>query len=474
MAKICFLLSVFISFFSAASVAAEKTELDTLDKKIDAVLKEFNQNIDLGIFVVDGKSGKVLYQKNVDRYFMPASNQKLFTAYAALQYLGPDYTYRTTLFADYTKMKNGRLEDNLYLQFSGDPTFTFPQFDLLVNSLTQAGVRQIKGNVIIDDSAFDQMVMSPGTSWDDADYCWGAPISALIVNHNCVSVTLSPADKPGLPAKVELPNFPQSMEFVNQVVTGEATTKGCTIKAKRSDNKTYALTGCIKVNSKPQLIDMAIDNPRDNIRFLLNYLLAKNQIAVKGKIEFKSFQSAAKPFAVQVSPPLKMMVITMLKESDNMIANALFKTIGADYAHDIGTFAKGSKAVREIISQSTQLQLPKRTLIDGAGLSRYNFLTPEQIMTLLQKIFVSPSATDFIASLAIAGVDGTLKERLNTSLTRGKIFAKTGSATAVSNLAGFVKTDDNQTLLFVFMINGYADPAAKYIALEDKLCKVLL
>ena len=464
---------VFICFASA-HCAAQKTTLEPLDKRIDTVLTNFGQNLDIGLFVVDAKSGKVLYQKDIDRYFMPASNQKLFTAFAALQYLGSDYTYRTALFADYKKMKKGRLEDNLYLQFSGDPTFTFLQFELLINSLTQAGVKQIKGNVIIDDSAFDQMALSPGTSWDDQDYCWSSPLSALIVNHNCVSALVSPAEAINKPAKLELPNFPQSMKFVNQVVTGAETTKNCAIRAKRTDLQTYTLQGCIKVNAKPQTIEMAISNPQENIRFLLKHLLAKNQIAIKGKIEFKSFTASAKPFAVQISPPLKIMVATMLKESDNTIANALFKTMGADFAHEAGSFTNGSRAVREILAQAAQLKLPKRTLIDGSGGSRYNFLTPHQIMVLLQKIFNSPSATDFIGSLAIAGVDGTLKDRLIDPLTRGRIYAKTGSVTAVTNLAGFLNTQNERTLIFVFMINGYTDSASKYVALEDKLCKLLM
>lgn len=182
----------------------------------------------------------------------------------------------------------------------------------------------------------------------------------------------------------------------------------------------------------------------------------------------------AKPFARQDSPPLKNLIATMLKESDNTIADALFKTMGANYAHEAGSFANGNSAVREILAQAAQLNFPKTTLIDGAGSSRYNFLTPAQIVTLLQKIFSSSGGSDFVASLAISGVDGTLKDRLKDPLTLGKIHAKTGSETAVTSLSGYLETNKKQTLIFSIMINGFVDPAAKYKTLEDKLCKVLV
>ncbi|CDZ76956.1 D-alanyl-D-alanine carboxypeptidase DacB precursor [Legionella massiliensis] len=462
------------SLFVTATYAEQKIDPEILAEKINKVLTDFGENINVGVFVQDAKTGKVLYKKDVDRYFMPASNQKLFTAFAALRYLGPDFSYHTQLFADYKKIKKSTLNDNIYLQFSGDPTLTVPQFEFLIESLSEAGIRHIKGQAIIDDSAFDQMTLSPGSSWDDQDFCWGSPMSSLIINHNCVTATLNPAAKAGEPAKLELPDYPQTMKFINEVVTSSDKTKNCQVKVKRTDSSSYTLSGCILDKAKPQVIEMAISSPRENIRSLLNYSLKKNQISLAGGIEFKKFDAFPKAFARQDSPPLKDMVSTMLKESDNTIADALFKTMGADYAHEAGSYTNGNKAVRAILSTTLELKLPKTTLIDGAGASRYNFLKPEQIVYLLQKIFLSPESSSFISSLAIAGVDGTLKDRLNEPETRGKIYAKTGSETAVTSLAGYVETKNKQTLIFSIMINGFTEPSAKYKELEDKICKILV
>ncbi|MBA2657056.1 MAG: D-alanyl-D-alanine carboxypeptidase/D-alanyl-D-alanine-endopeptidase [Tatlockia sp.] len=474
MKKNYFLALVFFFTFIASSFAEQAINTELLSEKISTLLANFGENINIGILVKDAKTGKLLFKKESDRYFMPASSQKLFTAFAALQALGSDFRYQTQLYFDYKKIKNKTLNDNLYIQFSGDPTLTLVQMNSLIKSLSEAGIQELTGKVIIDDTAFDAMSMSPGTAWEDQNYCWGSPLSSLIINHNCVNATIKPGALAGQPAQLELPDYPQSMDFVTNVLTKDETEKNCQIKAKRTDEFTYTLTGCIKAGSKPQLIEMAINNPYSNTVSLLKYLLKKNQIKLSEGFEFKKFQSPTKPFARHDSPPLKEMVSTMLKDSDNTIANALFKTIGARYSHEVGSFNNGHDAILEVLSQFLPIQFPRTTLIDGAGASRYNFLTPEQIVTLLQKIYQSPGAAEFISSLALGGVDGTLKYRLKDPATLGKVFAKTGSETAISTLSGFIETKNKDILIFSIMINGFTEPVAKYKSLEDKIAKVLV
>lgn len=463
---------LFISIISCDSFA--ELQSNTLTPKINEILSEFKENLNIGIFIQDAKSGEILYAKNSDRYFTPASNQKLFTAFAALQFLGAKFSYQTNLYVNPIKIRQAVLNDNLYLQFSGDPTLTIEQLDKLIHTLSIMGVHRIRGQIIVDDTAFDQESMSPGTAWDDQDFCWGSPVNALMINHNCVSAAILPAKLVGQKAKLELPAYPQSMQFINHVQTKPANANNCTIKVKRNNKSTYTINGCTKLGHGPYLIQMAIDNPRKNIETLLNYLFKKNQILSSETILFKKINITSKPIASVYSPPLKNMIAIMLKDSDNTIANALFKTVGALYTHKEGSFTNGSKAVRDIVTNLTQITIPKTTFIDGAGASRYNFLTPAQISSLLQKIFQSTNAADFISSLAISGIDGTLKNRMREPEIKGKIYAKTGSETAVTSLAGFVETKDKRLLIFSIMINGFTGPMLKYKTLEDKLCRVLV
>lgn len=444
-----------------------------LKNKINKILAEFGENVNIGILVENVKTGKELYKKNADRYFIPASNQKLLTAFAALNYLNPNFTYQTRLFVDTTKIQNGILNDNIYLQFTGDPTLTLTQLDGLIASLTQVGVKQINGKIIVDDSAFDRSNMSPGTTWDDQKFCFGSPISALIIDHNCINATLVPAANKDLPATLQLPNRPQFIRLVNHVMT-RSQAAACNLELQATNDGTYEVSGCMKPQEPSKHLDMAITNPNRYTQAALLYLLDKNHIANSGKVEFQAINYAPKLLASAASKPLPDLISTMLKDSDNTIANSLFKTMGSFYTKEKGTWQNGRDALHDVILKTTQIDIAKSAMADGAGGSRYNYLTPQQIITLLRKVYVSPQASVFIAALPVSGVDGTLKTRMTDPTTLGKIHAKTGSETAVTSLSGYVMTRKNHVLVFSIMMNGFVDLPAKYKALEDEICAALV
>lgn len=447
------------------------TFANSLGNKINNVISNIDKTTSISILVTDQRTGKIIYQKNPDRYFMPASNEKLFTAFAALFYLGNQFTYQTQLFADTRKIKNGVLYDNVYLKFSGDPTFTSEQLNNLILALPKYGIKQINGNIVIDDTTFDQMSMSPGSTWDDKDFCWGAPVHAINIDSNCVRATLTPS-APGQLAALSLPDQMQSMQFINHVVTGNPSEQ-CIIRAERQNNA-YIVSGCIDPAKEYKHLAMAIDHPRSNIQYLLSTIFFKNHIINTNKFEFRKITQPPALLATEASKPLPALISTMLKNSDNLIANSLFKTIGAVYAKDSGSFKNGSDAVRAILLQTMKLDIPKTTLIDGSGGSRYDFLTPQQIVTLLQNIVRYPQAASFVTSLPISGTDGTLKARMNTVDTTGKVYAKTGTATAVSNLSGYLITRKQHKLIFSIMMNGFVDMPTRYEALQDQICATLI
>ena len=463
--------TILLLSLTSISFAADKTT--PLSKKISTILKNFGDTVSIGILVKDQKTGETLYSKNAAHYFMPASNEKLFTAFSALDYLDKDFTYKTQLFVDTTKIQNGILNDNVYLQFSGDPTFTLTQLDNLIRALKVAGVNQINGNIVIDDSAFDQVTISPGSTWDDKDYCWGAPVNAINVQGNCVVATIAPAKEPGALAIMSLPDFPQSMQFINTAKTG-ANNAACILDTKRTSPSSYTISGCVQASSKPQVIAMAIDNPRVNLQFLLFYLLNKNQISNTQNFRYEKAFVLPNILATESSLPLLTLITTMMKESDNGISNSLFKTMGSLNKKESGSFENGSETVRNILSKSLQIEIPKTTLIDGNGGSRYDFLTPEQIVMLLQKTYNSRHAKNFIAALPIGGVDGTLKARMKDASTHGNVFAKTGSETAVNTLSGYLQTQKKHTLVFSIMINGFVDLPNRYQDLQDQLCAAMI
>lgn len=449
------------------------------DQKISATINKiittFDANLNIGIIVQDALTGNILYEKNAHRYYMPASNQKLFTALAALHYLSPRFTYQTRLYADESLIQNGILNGNVYLQFTGDPTFTLAQLDHLMNGLAQIGVKQINGSIIVDDTLLDDMELSPGSTWDDQAFCFGAPVSALVINHNCITAALTPASAADQPAKLIAPAEPQFIRLVNHVMTrAPELADDCHLSLDTSDDKTYTVSGCMKTTDTPKQLMMAVKNPHTYIQSAILFTLLKNQISGAPKISFEKITNPPKLIATAASPPLKVLITTMLKDSDNLIANTLFKTLGALATHEPGSWQNGSAAVHNILNQSSQLVLPNNVLIDGAGGSRYNFVTPDHIMTLLQHAYKSAYAPIFISALPVSGIDGTLKERMKDPKTLNRVRAKTGSEKAAVSLSGYLITQRKHLLIFTILINGFIESPAKYRVLEDQICTALI
>jgi D-alanyl-D-alanine carboxypeptidase/D-alanyl-D-alanine-endopeptidase (penicillin-binding protein 4) len=446
----------------------------TVARKLNTVIANFGESVNIGVLVEDADTGKIIYEKNASRYFLPASNQKLFTAWTALNTLDANFIYQTQLFVDTKKIKNGILNDNVYIRFSGDPTLTFAKMEHLMSALTQAGVKRITGNIVIDDTAFDQDPMSPGTTWDDKDFCYGSPVNALTIDHNCVHAVLIPATKVSEPTQLTLPEQPQFMHFVNVATTDFAPNSTCRIVIIPTDKTSYTITGCIKSTEIPNKIAMAVSDPRANVKAILNYLLHKNNINHTDNFQFQKIEFTMVPLASESSAPLAALLTVMLKESDNTIAEALFKTIGEQQSRQSGSWKNGSEAMHAVLLKTLQLDIPANTIIDGAGGSRYIYHTPQQIMTLLRKVYNSSYAHVFISALAVSGVDGTLKERFPNPETRAKIFAKTGTMSGVTSLSGYLETRKKHKLIFSIMINGFIESPDKYKILEDSLCLTLI
>jgi D-alanyl-D-alanine carboxypeptidase/D-alanyl-D-alanine-endopeptidase (penicillin-binding protein 4) len=442
----------------------------TTSKQIDQLIKQLPGDVDLGILVIEANSGKVVYTKNADRYFQPASNQKLLTAYAAMHYLPMQYTYQTRLFANLAQVKNHILQDNLYIQFTGDPTLTFNQFQNLLATLSAYGIQQINGNIIIDDSHFDDVMMSPGTAWDDKHFCYGAPVSAISLDHNCVSLLLRPQALNQL-VDISPTTVPFFMSIVDAVKTSPAE-ESCRLHVKAEPSQ-YHISGCVHANDNDKTLNLAITDPRKHIQNVIAYILKLQHINFNQGIVFQKFTNVPPLIAAAVSPPLSQLINTMLKQSDNLIANALFKTVGGVYAKSPGDWQNGSEAVRMSLAK-VNIEIPNTTVIDGAGASRYNGLTPRQMVALLRQIYLSKQASFFINSLPVAGMDGTLKDRMRGSETRGFVWAKTGTETGVSSLAGVLKTKQNKLLIFAIVSNGFVDLPIAYKNLEDNICTSLI
>lgn len=397
---------------------------------------------------------------------LPASTQKVITALAALLQLGPDYRF-TTRLERRGDVEDGVLKGDLIARFSGDPTLRRQSIRNMVTALKKEGVQRISGNVLIDTSVFTSHDKAPGWPWNDMTQCFSAPPSAAIIDRNCFSVSLYSAPKANDTAFVRIASYYPVTVFsqVRTLPRGSADARYCELDVVPGDLNRYTLTGCLPQRSDPLPLAFAIQDGAGYAGAIIKDELKTAGISYDGSLMRQTTPQAPGTVIASVnSPPLHDLLRIMLKKSDNMIADTVFRTIGREYFGVQGTWRAGADAVRQLLRQKADIDLGNTTLVDGSGLSRHNLISPATMMKVLQYIAAHDSELNFISMLPLAGHDGSLQYRagLDIAGVNGKVSAKTGSLQGVYNLAGFITTASGQKMAFVQFLSGYAVPPADY------------
>jgi D-alanyl-D-alanine carboxypeptidase/D-alanyl-D-alanine-endopeptidase (penicillin-binding protein 4) len=425
---------------------------------------------DIAVYVKSMRNGDTLYSRNISRPLTPASTMKVLTAEAALLFLGADYRFSTQLLTDAKSVKNGVLQGNLYIVLSGDPSLTYDDLGELLMTLKSQQISAIAGNVYIDNTAYDQSFYGPGWIEKDRGYCYAAPISASIINHNCVSFQMTPAKVSGKLAQVVTPSKFLSPAIRNSVIT-KTRTRSCSLRLSTATDGMLAIDGCLSKGNYAAGVSHVVTDVPDYNRTLFKSMLNQVGVSVYGRVTFASAPDNLTLVGTHASQPLRVLLTEMLKKSDNIIAGALFKKLGQLYSHHPGSWSNGSLAVSQILSQQAGVSITGLRILDGSGLSPDNLATPNQMMQVLDYAYHHSTHDDFISALPIAGVDGTLKHRMY-NIAR-KVRAKTGTISGVVSLAGYVVTADNEQLAFVIMVNGRKGFGWRYKAMEDKIATAM-
>lgn len=440
--------------------------------EINRAISSVDPNLNIGVAVKSMKQGDILYLKNQHRLFVPASILKILTAEAALLYLGPQYKFTTRLHTDGQSAPNGVINGNIYLVHSGDPTLTYSDLIDLMVALKSRQIQQIQGNVYIDTSAYDQAIYGPGWIWNDTRYCYGAPISASIINHNCLSFQVAPSKSAGNLANIiPSPHYYYS-GFQNSVITKAGKAKSCYIHLGANADSTISLSGCVVKGHFTQGISTVINDIMEYNKSLIRNLFKRYGIQINGIVTAGKAPSNISILATHESKPLHELITEMLKKSDNIIAGSLFKKMGELYSKKPGTWQNGSLAVSQVLSRKAGVNTSQMNVLDGSGLSRYNQITPAQMLQVLDFAYHNYYTNyDFISALPVAGVDGTLKHRLHNIVW--KVRAKTGTMSGVNALAGYVITRNKEALAFVIIVNGHNGMGWRYKELEDRIVTAL-
>ncbi len=507
------------------------------------------QKASWGIWIADASTGETLYEQSADRLFTPASNLKLITTALAATSLPPDFRFRTTLEARGTLSAAGTLTGDLVLVGRGDPNLSNRKFPYagkveregppekilaeLADAAVAHGLKEIRGDVAGDDSYFAFDPYPAGWTVGDLYFGFGAPVSAIALNDNIVSVEASPGPQVGDPAALVVSPFAGDPPFAEEVVTGAAGTPVKFAVVRQAGAKTTLLRGSIAIGAPSAKLELAMDDPAEYSARALKILLEARGVHITGEArgihgappkrgdvpELPSVATANHPgqsspvvpiapdspsgatatnqsltpsvptptppvaptvdavdhgvvLAEHQSPPLMEMLRVVNKVSENLHAEILLRTVAKEKTGN-GTIDDGIKVAGDFL-KSVGIADGDVVQEDGSGLSPANLVTPRALGNLLLWVSRQPWASDYVATLPIAGVDGTLESRMKNSKAAGRIFAKTGSLEHAHTLSGYADTVRGERLVFSIMDSNDAEKGRDATAVIDALCVAMV
>jgi serine-type D-Ala-D-Ala carboxypeptidase/endopeptidase (penicillin-binding protein 4) len=431
-----------------------------------------------GVVIQSLDDGQVLYRRNAERLFLPASNLKLLTGSAALARLGADFHYRTTVLARGARRADTLLGDIIVIG-RGDPTLAVdaatgadPLAPLRpwADSLQARGIRVVTGRVIGDASLFTDPPLGPGWAWDDLAADYAAPVGALQVDQDVAWIEATAGTAPGQPVRAVLLPSHAPLRLFTAAITAPADSNIRQLvwnRAPFSDSVT--LSGRLSAGRPAARLPVSVPDPTRYFVAALVEVLVDAGVAVRG--DTVTPDSTVDTLFTWQSPPLDSVLSLFFKPSQNQIGETLLRTLGA-HLKGAGSMDSGRAVVRELL---TGFGVPPDAyvLADGSGLSRYNYVAPDAVARVLEAMYRRPDFVPFFEALPVAGVDGTLAARLTGTKAAGNAHAKTGSLSSVRSLSGYVRTADGEMLLFVLLANGFTGPPRVVEAAQDRVVERL-
>ncbi|MBS3903956.1 MAG: D-alanyl-D-alanine carboxypeptidase/D-alanyl-D-alanine-endopeptidase [Simkania sp.] len=441
-----------------------KEKLETLKHSIEKVVAASHANLNIGIEVVSLKTGQILYEKNAKSLFVPASSIKLFTCAAILDRLGPAFRFETQVLKD--------TKENLYLVGVGDPSLDRHALEDLAMQIALGQEKHFTGDLVVDHSLFDNITNGPGWMWDEGMYYWNAPVDALLIDHSCITLWILPKALK-TPPEIVFQAGADYMTIDNQAITCEEPGELKVERTPVSRENKIEVKGALALTTPAQYFQVPVDAPHLYTAHVFQKNLKEHAMTWDGQVRLGKAPADATVVASHRSLPLSVLIHKALKASDNLTANCFFKKLGQLLEGSPGTWQSGSKAVRYFLQDRVQLDTDQLVMLDGSGDSRYNLVSPHQMVQFLRwmssQFHIAP---EMIAALPINGVDGTLKKRL-PHIT-GKVRAKTGTMTGISTISGFIQAEDGEMLAFSIMINGFTEKAKQIEEqIEDPICLLL-
>jgi D-alanyl-D-alanine carboxypeptidase/D-alanyl-D-alanine-endopeptidase (penicillin-binding protein 4) len=468
------LLVLLIGCAPGLRVARPSDPVEALRYDIDAILADsiFLQ-ARTGIMVKSIDRGEILYERDGKMLNRPASNMKLLTSAAAISLLGQEFAFTTSVHAD-TLSVNGILYGNLYFKGGGNPDLKSSDLDTIVQQIQLAGIQEVQGRIYADVSYFDDLFWGYGWNWDDEPYQYAAFLSPLTVNDNCIRVTVTPGSFAGEPLMVATNPSTSFITLINQGTTAADSARRPlrVTRLFKERRNTILIEGEMLVYARPAERVLSLWRPELYAAQLLKEALERSGIAIWGEPMVGTSPPGTREIALH-SQRLDSMVVNLNKVSDNLSAELTLKTLGAVKRGVPGSSDQGISVLYEFLD-SLGIDTTAIRVADGSGLSFYNLLTAQMLVQLLEGMAKKPEQFPlFHTSLPIAGVDGTISNRMKGTPAEGNLRAKTGTISGVSSLSGYVKTLDGETFVFSMSMQNFILPSRLYQRAQDRIGALL-
>ena len=444
---------------------------DNYKTELKSILNKIPNSTKTSILVYNPNTLDTLFQKNIYKSRIPASNTKLFTTATALSLMGGNKELSTTLFTDDIDLTDSVIDGNLYIKGFGNSLFKEKDLDSLVNEVLNLGIKKITGSVIGDDSYFDNIYYRDDWITNERANVSVPPVSALVLNNNKMIIHLYSKGNVGNPLTY---NLTPKMDFSNVTMNAKVTSKRRRPRISSSfkeDGFYFNVKGGLRKRRRARSYAIFIDKPTLYCSFLLHSKLNEKEIVIEGNPTAGITPMLANEIASSRTS-IKEIIKLINKNSDNFLAECLFKTIGAEFSGEQGNSFYATQSVLTFIDENN-IYDEGTAVVDGSGISRHNEITVAAIGGLLEAMYFDDNLfNDFYNSLTISSVDRTLKDRFIGKTSAKRFRGKTGYLNGVTTLSGYLFTKQEEDLIISIMFEFRKKGASYHKDIQEEIIQL--
>lgn len=407
-----------------------------------------------GVEVISLRDGNRVFSHNALLPLRPASTMKILTSAAALTLMKPEFSYETAIFASAPIDEAGTLVGDLYIRGSGAPDLVGEAWWLMARELAGLGLRRVTGDLVADDSFFDDAPRPAGWPPLSNDSWYNAPVSALSCNFNVITLRVTPGEHAGARPDLNLEPTSTFFRVLNRARTASRHTDLRVDRVLEDGRTTIVIDGNIRLGSEPLVFNRAVEEPTLFALHTFRDIASREGVTIAGSLRRGLVPADAHRIHVHRSRPLAVLIRDMNKNSNNFMAEALLKTLGARFEGTPGTTAGGIATLESYLAD-LGITTGRARLADGSGLSKLNRLHAGLLAETLVRVHRDFSiGPELVGSLSVGGIDGTLDARFSNGVDRRRIRAKTGRLDGVAALAGYAVNRDGHPFAFAVLANN--------------------